>query len=102
MQPEDGRSKLQKGVSRARILLKKNLGWLPGFPFAAEPGSIRWWSLPPEAKAGEVVTLDRPQLRHMEMTLTKLRHRFPNALPKLVEDVDDWFGRMDFLLAMLK
>ena len=38
----------------------------------------------------------------MEMTLTKLRHRFPNALPKLVEDVDDWLGRMDFLLDMLK
>lgn len=103
MQPEDRRrGKIQKGISRARILLKQHVGWLPGFPVAGESGALGWWRLPPEARSGEIISLDREQLRRMEMTLTKLRHRFPNALPKLVEDVDDWLGRMDLLLAMLK
>jgi len=38
----------------------------------------------------------------MEMTLSKLRHRFPHALPHVVEDVDDWLARMDWLLDVLK
>ena len=103
MQPDRRRrGKIQQGISRARILLKKNLGWLPGFPLVDERGSIRWWCLPPEAKSAEIVSLDRERLRRMEMTLVKLRHRFPNALPKVVENVDDWLGRMDHLLAVLK
>ncbi|MCU0916103.1 MAG: hypothetical protein MUC88_16295 [Planctomycetes bacterium] len=38
----------------------------------------------------------------MEMTLSKLRHHFPHALPQVVEDVDDWLARMDRLLELLK
>lgn len=103
MQPDERRrGKIQQGISRARLLLKKNLGWLPGRPLAAERGSIRWWCLPVESRSAVILSVDRERLRRMEMTITKLRHRFPNALPKIVEDVDDWLGRMDHLLAMLK
>ncbi len=139
MQPdEDRRRKAHQGIARARLLLKRDLGWLPGFPrvevdsaidnvsdnhappsllpFTSSPrgrvdrgqgttesaNRLSWWSLLTGAQSATVVTLDREQLRRMEMTLTKLRRRFPRALPKLVEDVDDWLGRMDVLLAVLK
>ena len=103
MQPDDPRrGKTQQGISRVRMLLKKHLGWLPGFPLAAESGAIRWWCMTREATGGVLVDVDRERLRRMEMTLSRLRHRFPNALPKVVEDVDDWLGRMDRLLAALK
>jgi hypothetical protein len=36
------------------------------------------------------------------MTLSKLRYHFSRALPKIVEDVEDWLQRTDFLLALLK
>jgi len=103
MQPDERRrGKTQQGVSRARILLKKHLGWLPGFPLAGEESSLRWWCMPPGAKEVEVVSIDRERLRRMEAAVTKLRYRFPKALPKVVEDVDDWLGRMDHLMAILK
>ena len=102
MQPERRRGKAQRGLSRARILLKKNLGWLPGFPLSEERGSVSWWSLHSAESTNAVLSIGREELQRMEMTLTRLRHRFPRALPRMVEDVDEWLGRMDHLLAMLK
>lgn len=55
-----------------------------------------------DSKPWSTVRIDRERLRKMEMTITKLRHHFPKALPKIVEDVDDWLARMDRLLVILK
>ncbi|NQT38619.1 MAG: hypothetical protein HQ581_14075 [Planctomycetes bacterium] len=104
MRPEEKRpNRLQDGKSRARILLKKNAGWLPGFPLQSESGPLRWQAWPWESPgSGRVVSLDRGALRRMEMTLTKLCYHFPRALPQIVEDVGDWLTRMDHLLNVLK
>ncbi len=104
MRPEEKRpNKFQTGKARARMLLKKNAGWLPGFPLKVDEGSVQWKAWPWERPgAAWTVTLDRDALRRVEMVLNKLRHRFPNALPKIVEDADDWLARMDFLLELLK
>ncbi|MBN2474630.1 MAG: hypothetical protein JXB62_08475 [Pirellulales bacterium] len=104
MHGEDKRPRrLPDGKSRARILLKKNAGWLPGFPLPSDSGPLRWQAWPWEHPGtGRVVSLEGGALRRMEMTLTKLRYHFPQALPQIVEDVDDWLARMDYLLRVLK
>ena len=104
MRPENKRSsKLQYGVSRARLLLKKNLGWLPGFPAEIGRDTVQWRAWPwKDPATSRLVSLDREALRRMEMALGKLRYHFPHALPQIVEDVDDWLARMDCLLEMLK
>jgi len=104
MHPEEKRpNRLQDGKSRARILLKKNAGWLPGFPLGVESDKVRWQAWPwEEPGSSQIFSLDREVLRRMEMTLTKLRHHFPRALPQIVEDVDDWLARVDVLLDALK
>jgi len=104
MRPDDKRpNRLQDGKARARVLLKKNVGWLPGFPTGIESNTVLWRAWPWESPGtGRDVSLDREALRRMEMTLTKLRYHFPRALPQIVEDVDDWLARMDCLLDLLK
>ncbi len=104
MRPDRGRAnRPQQGKARARILLKRNAGWLPGFPTVTEPGAVHWqgwpWESPGEPRR---FTIDREALRRVEMTLSKLLHRFPHALPKIVEDVDDWQARMTRLLEAAK
>ena len=60
MQPDERRhGKVQQGISRARMMLKKDLGWLPGFPLADECGSISWWCLRPGTESGKIVSIDR-------------------------------------------
>jgi len=104
MRPEKKRSsKPQYGVSRARLLLKKNLGWLPGFPVEVGCDTVRWHAWPwKDPGTSQLVSLDREALRRMEMALGKLRYHFPRALLQIVEDVDEWLARMDGLLEMLK
>ncbi len=102
MRPEKERSrKRQYGVSHARLLLKKNLEWLPGFPVELDSDTIRWHAWPCKAPGtSRLISLDREALRRMEMALSKLRHHFPRALPQILEDVDDWLARMDCLLGI--
>ena len=41
MQPDDERRrKTQQGIARARVLLKRDLGWLPGFPRVEADGAL--------------------------------------------------------------
>ena len=104
MRSEEKRTaKRQYGPSRARLLLKKHLGWLPGFPVGVDSGTLRWQAWPwHDPGKSQIVSLGRETLRRMEMTLSKLRHHFPRALPEVVQDVDDWLTRMDRLLELLK
>jgi hypothetical protein len=42
MQPdEDRRRKTYQGIARARLLLKRDLGWLPGFPRVEADSALR-------------------------------------------------------------
>jgi len=104
MQPDDRRkTKRQSGISRARAMLKKHIGWLPGYPTEIDAKVVRWQSVAWDGSGFEQSwILDREDLRRAQMTMTKLRHHFPNALPKIVEEVDDWLSRIDFVLDLLK
>ncbi len=102
MRPDDERRKLRRaGVARARLLLRRDMPWLPGFP--RDPQGLVWQAFPWERPGvPETIRIDRESLRRMEMSLMKLRLRFPHALPKVVADVDDWLTRMDYVLALAK
>ena len=104
MQPtEKNRIKPQAGIARAKLLLKRDLPWLGGYPIAFEPGVVRWQSVPWEGQGQpEIHLIDRESIRRGQLTLSKLRNQFPHALPKVVGDVDHWLGRMDHLFNLLK
>lgn len=110
MQPLDNkRTKIQAGVSRARLLLKRDLAWLPGYPlkrFETDGGvgtTLFWKSESPlRVNTLPAGAIDGERLRRAQLTISKLRHRFPRALPKIVDDPDDWLRRIDFLLGLVK
>lgn len=110
MQPlERKQTKIQSGVARARVLLKRDAPWLPGYPSGinrndgSESWRVRWNSATEFTVDGSSDWgIDREGLRRAQMTFTKLLHRFPRALPKIVIDVDDWRARTNLLLELLK
>ncbi len=110
MQPlERKQTKIQSGVARARVLLKRDLPWLPGYPLGtaacvpSDAHRVLWGSSTEFCiDKRSIRVIDREGLRRAQMTITKLRYHFPRALPKLVSDVDDWFIRIELLLKMLK
>ncbi|EKK01077.1 hypothetical protein RBSH_03595 [Rhodopirellula baltica SH28] len=110
MQPlENKRTKIQSGIARARLLLKRDLAWLPGYPMRmtkieGEPENPCPWQSDSMTSENDSTSwsIDGEHLRRAQMTVTKLRHRFPRALPRIVDDADDWLRRIDFLLGLLK
>ena len=104
MQPDEKRrTKRQAGISRARVMLKKHVGWLPGYPVKTDGNLVRWQSMRWDGSGYEQSwLLSGSELRQAQMTITKLRYHFPKALPKIVDDVEDWLARMDFVLDLLK
>ena len=108
MQPADkNRRKIKSGVARARLLIKRDLSWMPGYPLELYDNisgrTVRWQ---PATLSGsqpsKPVTLTSEHLRKAQMTVSKLQHRFPRALPKIVDSVDDWSRRTDIVLELLK
>ena len=104
MQPEFDRGrKRQQGMARARLLLKKHLHLLPGHPEQSADGRLAWRSFPwRRTLPAQQATIDATDIQQMEAALTRLRHRFPRALPEIVEDVDEWLARMECLLGEFK
>ncbi|MCZ6683817.1 MAG: hypothetical protein O7B26_11615, partial [Planctomycetota bacterium] len=85
------------------MFLKAELGWLPGFPIGARRGIVSWMSIPREGdRQPQRVELDRQHLHRATYTWSKLVHRFPRVLPRLVEDVDWWKRGVTHILRRLK
>lgn len=104
MQPKDRRTRLQSAtLARGRMFLKADFGWLPGFPVGAEGDSVLWMSVPGEGdRQPEQVKLSRGHLRRASYTWSKLVHRFPRVLPRLVDDADWWNQGIANVLGWLK
>lgn len=83
--------------SRARLYLKRDLGWVRGFPGS----SVHWHTVPPGA-AREDRPLDGELLRRSQRTLNLLRREFPKELPRLVGDVERFAAVHRALLDALK
>jgi hypothetical protein len=85
------------GLSHARTLMRRHLGWQRGFPL----DKCRWCELLPGA-AASTMALDNTLSRRTTRTIIKLRTRFPQALPHLVGDVDRWYEMQQVLLHIAK
>ena len=104
MQPKDHRSRRHSAtLARGKMFLKSELGWLPGFPIGARRGIVTWMSIPREGdRQPQRFELDRQHLHRATYTWSKLVHRFPRVLPRLVEDVDWWKRGVTHILRQLK
>ena len=107
MRPEkSNRLKLQTGVSRARMMLKQHLEWLPGFVLQPSDESkpeteAKWLYFANDRKIKEK-SISREDIRLAESTIKKLVYRFPRALPEIVTSVDQWQARMNYVLTIVK
>ena len=104
MQPADKRTRLFKATAaRGRMFIKKNMGWLPGCPLSCDDGKVRWLVIPRRGEDGaHVVDIDRTRLQRAILTRSKLIHRFPRALPRIVGDVDLWAKSTQTLFGWVK
>ena len=85
--------------------LRAKLGWLRGFPFdSSEPESVGWMVLPRlgNRSADDQRHVDRERIRQAEFARNAALRRFPQALPRLVGDVELWKQRTDAQLEILK
>ncbi|MCP4161357.1 MAG: hypothetical protein GY760_14890 [Deltaproteobacteria bacterium] len=104
MRPENQRIKSQRAaVSRGKMYLKANLGWLSGFPVSRGSEYVDWVSVP---KTGEIVVntikLTGEHLHDATYTYNKLVNNFPRALSGIVENKDIWIDRVPKLFDLLK
>lgn len=109
MQPLDRKhTNNRETASRAKAMLKRDAGWLPGYPLYVQSSDaarrhIVWRTAEGSARVpSEAHNMCGEKLRAAKFTITKLRKRFPKALAKVVEDVDEWLMRVDYLLENLK
>ncbi|MDH5674329.1 MAG: hypothetical protein OEZ06_19545 [Myxococcales bacterium] len=104
MKPDSPSKTSRKAAEgRARLKLKRHLGWTAGFPVPGARGQLTW--LVPDA--GEqtglrAVTVGRQELSRAQRTANALRRDFPRVLPKLVGDPDAWRARVDRVLELVK
>ena len=111
MKPESGnRLKLQTAVSRARMMLKQHLEWLPGFVIreqsdesnpVTDDTKVSWLYFANDRKIKEK-RISRDDIRIAESAIKKLVYRFPRALPEIVTSVGEWQSRMNYVLEICK
>lgn len=104
MKPERSRDRLRSAaVARGRMFLKAKLAWLPGYPIGQVVGGVNWQPVPKlSIELPPATCLRAEQLQQATYTWTKLVHRFPRALPYLVDDADRWKEGVPQLLEPLK
>lgn len=105
MKPHKANKSKKAATTAARSYLRAKLGWLRGFPLdAAEKGCLEWMSLRPLGGRadGTHINIDRERIRRTEFGRNAALRRFPNALPRVVGDVDRWKRRTDLQLEILK
>jgi YD repeat-containing protein len=106
---ETGSRNAPKGAraaeAAARTYLRKNLGWLRGFPAGLpDENGAPWITLPDLGKLAQHETLlvTRERLRRTEFSRNAARRKFPQALAQIVGDVDEWSADIDRRLKWLK
>ncbi|HPF39413.1 MAG TPA: hypothetical protein PK093_12275, partial [Phycisphaerae bacterium] len=73
------------------MFLKADMGWLPGIPIRRRGVRVCWLAVSRDGdRAIESIEIDRATLHRASLTRSKLLHRFPRALPRVVDDVAWW------------
>ncbi|MEM8736654.1 MAG: hypothetical protein AAGG44_20660, partial [Planctomycetota bacterium] len=96
-------------MAKAKVLLKRDVPWLPGYPVANETSDsgttykVRWRSsVEFDDEHPREWMIGREALRRAQSTINKLRLQFPRAMRQLVGDETDWATRTDSLIGLLK
>jgi hypothetical protein len=98
-------SKGRGAESAARAYLRKNLGWLRGFPAGRPDGSGAPWMTAPRLGSPdrrEKLVVSRELLRRSEFCRNAAPRKFPRALGRVVGDVDEWSAQIEKRLKWLK
>ena len=78
-------------IPHCRMYLRKELGWLPGFPLGQGHGRVSWMPAPQlGVKGAGPLELDAEHLRRAASAWTMLVRDFPRALPRVVAELDRW------------
>ena len=78
-------------IPRCRMYLRRELGWLPGFPVGQGEGHVSWMPAPRlGVEPARPVELDEARLRRAASAWTRLVRDFPRALPRVVAELDRW------------
>ena len=89
-------------IPHCRMYLRKELGWLPGFPLGQGHGRVSWMPAPQlGAKGAGPLELDAEHLRRAASAWTMLVRDFPRALPQVVAELDRWKERVPQILGWL-
>lgn len=91
------RVRANAGLGRARMYLRRDLGWVDGFPC----GGGEWMELPRGGPAFKR-TLDGNLTRRATRTLNRLMREHPGDLPRLVGDKAHWAATLRALIELLK
>lgn len=104
MKPERARDRWKSlGIARAKMFLKAHLEWLDGVPIAQSIGRVEWQTRPRVGSpCTKTIVVDRHLLHQTQTALTVLTRHFPDALPKLIDDVPSWQQNVARLLECLK
>ncbi|MCB9652886.1 MAG: hypothetical protein H6729_01990 [Deltaproteobacteria bacterium] len=84
------------------MYIRRDLGWLEGYPNGPRSGSSLTWAYGGLGAALSTVILDRHLLSRSTRTLNMLLREFPEALPRLVGDVEEWAESRRALIRALK
>lgn len=85
------------------MFLKKDLGWLNGYPISQSDGKVVWQHrCRVQAAEVKLTTIDADCLRRSQFTVIHLAGQFPRAMPKIVGNVERWKERCLRLLGVLK
>ncbi|HEY2514775.1 MAG TPA: hypothetical protein VGI39_28110, partial [Polyangiaceae bacterium] len=102
MRPE--RSRLTAKASRAaraRLLIKADLGWVPGYPHGETTAAGVPWRVPGgEGRTEHAATIDRPALHRATRALKELELRFGDVLEEVAPRA--WRLGVERTLALLK
>jgi hypothetical protein len=85
------------------MVLKDRLNWLHGFPVVQQGGVVTWLTLAHGVQQPPTrIALDGAALHRATRAWTKLVYHFPNALPQVVDDYNQWVAGVPTLLDWLK
>ncbi|MCO7223136.1 hypothetical protein [Pleionea sp. CnH1-48] len=86
---------------RAKSLLESRLKWLSGFPVTAD--HQEWWFCPHQGELEQpLADIDRNVLAATQRAINTLKGEYPEALQRLVGDIDEWEQRLSLLLEDIK
>ncbi|MBL8715886.1 MAG: hypothetical protein JNL79_07810 [Myxococcales bacterium] len=89
-------------TARVRSQLQAHVEWLRGVPLGLAAGGIEWLVLATEREGERTIVVDRARLHATSRCIRELRREQPEALLRVVGDLDRWHERVSRVLDALK